>query len=201
MLVHQQVLALGLERDSAAQEFVQHTAQRVQVGLRGDAATAGLLGCHVLVRADGTAGGGQFGDVSAQDRSDAEVEHLHGAIACDEDVAGLEVAVDHRDVVRVRQDGRDLRGDGDRPADRQGSPGAQTGGQGHAVDQLHHQEQPFVRGVEHRVVHLRHARVLDAGGDAGLAAEALGELLGQLGEVTDACRMSFTATGRSSTAS
>ena len=34
--------------------------------------------------------------------------------------------------------------------------------------------------IQHRVVDLRHAGVLDARGDAGLALEPLGELLGQL---------------------
>ncbi|KAF0651360.1 hypothetical protein K701_02335 [Streptomyces fradiae ATCC 10745 = DSM 40063] len=65
-------------------------------------------------------------------------------------------------------------------AHRQGPAGVEVGGQRHAVDEFHHREQPLVRGVEHRVVHLRHAGVLDARGDAGLAAEALGELLGRL---------------------
>jgi hypothetical protein len=157
-----------------------HTAERVQIGLRGDASAADLLGRHVLVGADGAAGGGQLRDVGAQNRRDAEVEDLHGAVTGDEDVARLEVPVDDRHVVRVRQHGRDLGGDGGRPADRQRPAGGEVGGQRYAVDELHHQEQPLVRRVEHRVVHLRHAGVLDARGDAGLAAEALGELLGQL---------------------
>lgn len=159
---------------------MQHTAQRIQIGLRGDASAADLLGRHVLVGADGAAGRGQLGDVGAQNRRDTEVEDLHCAVASDEDVARLEVPVDHRHVVRVRQHGRDLRADGGRPADRQRPVGVEVGGQRYAVDELHHQEQPLVRRVEHRVVHLRHAGVLDARGDAGLATETFGELLSQL---------------------
>lgn len=51
---------------------------------------------------------------------------------------------------------------------------------GDAVDQLHDEEEPLEGVIEHRVEHLRHAGMLDARGDAGLAFEPLGELLGQL---------------------
>lgn len=87
------------------------------------------------------------------------------------------IAGDH---VGVREDGRHLGGDGRRPGQREGTAGPDVRGQGYPVDQFHDEEQPLQRVVEHRVVHLRHARVLDPGGDPRLAPEPLGELLGEL---------------------
>ncbi len=88
--------------------------------------------------------------------------------------------MDHRHVVGVRQHGGDLRGDRHGPADGQRAIGVDVRGQGDAVDELHDEEEPLEGVVQHRVVDLRHAGVLDARGDAGLALEPLGELLGQL---------------------
>lgn len=176
VLVHHHVLAVRREQQASAEQFVQHTAERVQVGLRSGPPAAHLLGRHVLVGADGGAGRGQLRDIGPQDRRDPEVEDLHRPVAGDQDVAGFEVAVDDRYLVRVRQYGGDLGRHRHRPTDRKQPIRVDVRGQGHPVHQLHDQEQPLVRVVEHRVVHLRHAGVLDPRGDTGLTAEAPGEL-------------------------
>ena len=93
-------------RVDAAERLVEHEAERVEVRGRGRAAALGLLGRHVGERADDVAGRGQR--VVAGDAGDAEVGQLGddarrlGRLG-DQDVAGLDVAVDDAARVRVRE--------------------------------------------------------------------------------------------------
>ena len=63
----------------------------------------------------------------AGDLGEAEVEDLHRAVGMDEDVLGLEVAVDDAARVRGGEAARDLRRPGERPAAGHRAAGEQVG--------------------------------------------------------------------------
>ena len=96
--------------------LVHDRAERVDVAARVGGATGGLLGRHVLGRAHRHAGAGQPAlarGLGLGRLRDAEVEHLDdvgGAVARDqEDVLGLEIAVDDALAVRGGERAADLR--------------------------------------------------------------------------------------------
>src|SRR5690606_8408113 len=157
-------------------------AEGVKVALRGHLGCVDLFGGHVSACAQRAPRCRDLGDVTAKDRGDPEVEDLDGAVIGQQDVVGLQVAVDDRDRVRVGQDGGDLRADRGGPGDRQRVAPVDVDPQVLALDVLHHQVEA-VRGigVQDRVVHLRDAVVLDAGGDARLATEPFGQVGDVLG--------------------
>ena len=89
-------------RRMARQHLVQHAAERVDVGARGDLLLGGrLLGAHVVRRAERQAGlGHPPAGRRAHRQRDAEVGD-HRPAVLQQDVLGLDVAVDHAVAVRV----------------------------------------------------------------------------------------------------
>ena len=147
------------------------------MSLRGSTgAPAGLLGREVGGGAHDRAGLGQVlvGRV-AERPGDAEVGHLHAAVAGDEHVAGLDVAVDHAVAVGEAEGGGDVGGDLGGAVGVQPALVAQHLGQRVALDVLHHDEVGAVGLAP--VEHADDVRVLQVGGRLRLAAEPLDEAL------------------------
>jgi hypothetical protein len=104
-----------------------------------------LLGRHVVRRPDDRAGRG-LGQAAGvgQELGDAEVEELHPlagdhlGIRDQEDVVGLEVAVDDAGAMGGAQRGRDLPRHHQRRVQGQASDPGQPGRQRLALEQLHH---------------------------------------------------------------
>ena len=96
----------------ARERFVEHTAEAVGVGPAVEFPLArGLLRAHVSGGAEGEAGLGQpVGPRVAERPGDPEVGD-DGIVAIEEDVLGLDVAVDDVLPVGVSEAGRDPRGD------------------------------------------------------------------------------------------
>ena len=170
--------ARAAERRPAGQHLVQHDAERVEVGARVDLAPQRLLGRHVLAGAEHAAGLGQAGLL--QRAGDPEVGHADPAVVADQDVAGLQVAVDAAAGVgggeAVRDLDRDREGIGDRDHALLPEPLPQIG----AVDQLEHEVRPAVHLAP--VEQLDGVRVRDPLEHARLAIEAR-ERLGRVGGV------------------
>ena len=104
------------ERRPAGQHLVQDDAEGVEVRARVDLAPQRLLGRHVLAGAEHAAG---LGQARLLERAgDAEVGHADAPVVADQDVAGLQVAVDAAAGVgggeAVRDLDRDRQGVGDR---------------------------------------------------------------------------------------
>ena len=106
---------LGLERDPAGERLVEDHADRVEVGGGGRLEALGLLGREVLGGAEHRAG---LGDLRGAGAGDAEVGDPRAALAVDEHVLRLEVAVDDPALVRELAPARIWRIDLDRLADR-----------------------------------------------------------------------------------
>src|SRR5690606_32057846 len=89
-------------RVAARQELVQDEAEAVDVRRHADGLAAHLLRRGVPGREDVRAGRGQRRVAVGilQQLGDAEVEQLHAALAGDEHVRGLDVAVHHEIAVR-----------------------------------------------------------------------------------------------------
>ncbi len=173
---------LALEGLDAGRHLVHHHAEREEVAALVDGLAAGVLGRHVGDGADGHPGrcqGMLLGDRDV-DRGQAaavrhhlretEVHHLHLAALGDEDVAGLDVAVEDALAVRGVERVRDVDRDVDDPIDRQRA-GAEDLVQGGAVDQLHHDEAAAVMLAD--VVERADVGVVQRRGGARLALEAL----------------------------
>ena len=100
-----------------AEQLVQDDAEREDIGAPVERLAAELLGRHVRDLALERSGAGRARAVGRF--GDAEVDHLRGAVAVDEDVVGRDVAVDQAErlsvavaqIVRVLQTGRGLRDD------------------------------------------------------------------------------------------
>ena len=92
------------ERRLAGQHLVQHAAERVHIGSAVDVAVARrLLGTHVGDRPHGHAGLGDLVARRAGHRAgDAEVSH-DGVGPLEQDVLGLDVAMDDAMLVRVAE--------------------------------------------------------------------------------------------------
>ena len=96
-------------RGPAGQHLVQDDSQGVDVGARVDAAgIVDLLGRGVGDRAEHRPVAGEALVGLLARGGDAEVRELHVALAGDQDVARLDVAVDHAALMRVAQGFRDL---------------------------------------------------------------------------------------------
>ena len=128
----QLVRRAGTERIRAGQGLVDHHADGPHVGRGGRSRTLAGLGRHVRERAEHAVVDGRVGLV---ERGDAEVEHAHGAVAAEQDVRGLHVAVHDAVLVRMRETGAD--GGGDAQERRVAElPLAQRAGEVHALDDV-----------------------------------------------------------------
>jgi hypothetical protein len=110
-------LVLAVEGDVAGEHLEEHDAQRVEVALRIDVLAQRLLGRDVVGRAEHAPVGGEA--LLGQRARDPEVGDLGRALLVDEDVLGLDVAVDDAVVVGGAQGAGDLDRVGHRLADRQ----------------------------------------------------------------------------------
>ena len=81
---------LGVERQRAGEQLVEHDPDRVEVGARVDRVALRLLGREVLRRAHDRAGLGHVGGAGARD---PEVGDLRAPLVVDDHVVGLDVAV------------------------------------------------------------------------------------------------------------
>ena len=104
---------------------------------------------------------------------DAEVGEQHPAVGGDEDVAGLDVAVDEAGVVGGVEGRRDARADVDRQLGAEPGLHVEQLAQALAVDELH--DDGLAALVLEHVVDGDDVRVGQAGDGDGLAAEALGD--------------------------
>ena len=191
--VHHPVHHLGQratgEGRLSAQHLVDDGPQGEDVGASVELGVppGGLLGGHVLRRSheDRVLGAQRVG---AADLGDAEVEHLHpgGGVllgAAEEDVVGLEVAVDDAGAVRGLERRAHLAGDGQRLVERDPALG-EASGQGLPHQVLQHDVRlPGGKGVE--VQHLDDVGMPEARGDLRLPAEALEHLVAAGGGVEE----------------
>ena len=74
-----------------------HGPQRVQVAVLAGPFSLGLFGRHVLGGADDSAGHGQA--IAGEDLGDAEIGQLDDSLGSDQQVGGLQVAVNDAGVV------------------------------------------------------------------------------------------------------
>ena len=171
----------------AGEHFVQHHTERVDVGSRIYLALAGgLLGTHVGRCADHDPGFGEpfAGRRLPQGPSDAEIGHHRLAIA-EQDVLGLDVAVNHTVAVGIVEGEPYLAGDSQGVLDRELPLPRETLPQRFALDEWH--SEPELRAVLRTgvglagVVHRDDMRVLEPRRELDLPEEALGaQRVGQL---------------------
>ena len=170
------LLAIG-ERRLPGDRLVHDAAEGVDVGAGVDAVAADLLRRHVVERADEGAGAGQRPRIGplVEPLGQAEVGQV-GAIAgipFDENVAGLDVAMDQPSGMGDVERRCDLLDDRDRPIRRQRAAGDQHPPQIRSVDEVHGHEQQAV--LLAGVVDRDDVRVAQRDGDPRLGTEALAE--------------------------
>ena len=150
-------------------------AEAVDVGAGVDRAAADLLGRHRHRRADQLARGGELGGVGRGQLGDAEVDQdrarAAGAVGREEDVGGLDVAVDDGLGVGRRQRARHRRDDRQRVGHGQPAAGRQRPAEVGAGEELHRQVRAAVVDGAPRD-QLDDVGVLDPHHDLGLAEEA-----------------------------
>jgi hypothetical protein len=171
------------ERRPPGDQLVEDDTQRVHVRAGVRAPAPGLLGRHVGGRPDPLAGARQPLALVVDEARQAEVQQLDDGpstvrAAREEDVGGLQVAVDDALAVRERQRVADRFRDASQPGHVHRTAGlAGSGGhvrQARALEQLHDEVRPDVRLLA-EVGHLDDVRVAQAAGRAGLALEAAGD--------------------------
>ena len=162
-------LVLAVEGDVAGEHLEQHDAEAVDVGLAVDVVAERLLGGDVVGGAEDAALGGQA--LLVERAGDAEVGDLGGALLVDQDVLGLDVAVDDVAGVGGAEGAGDLDRVGDRLVDGQAAHAADAVLQRLALDVLEDDVRPAVllAGVDDA----DDVRVGELGDRARLAAEAL----------------------------
>ncbi|MCY1008945.1 hypothetical protein OV079_25985 [Nannocystis pusilla] len=174
---------LAGERPLAVQRLVERHAQAELVGQRVGRAAAELLRRHVRRRPEQDARGragrlrprqrdlvGVLVVVLVAEADQAEVDHADPAVAADQDVVGLDVAVDEAGRVRRRQAARRL---GEHRRDLAPAPTLlrEPCPKGHAGDELHGDE--HLVAVEADLVDLDHVRVRQLGQRLGLAQQPI----------------------------
>ena len=123
------LLGLAQVRRLAGERVEQHAAQRVDVGARVDALAADLLGRDVAERPDPLARAAQPG-ARAQALGQPEVREVRVVAGAEQDVGGLDVAVDQAARVRGVERAADLVDDARRAPGLDGSLGADRRGAG-----------------------------------------------------------------------
>ena len=169
-------LAFAIERPLAGEQLKQHAAERVDVGPAVERGALDLLRRHVVDRSDKAALAGQAADRRhvAGEAEVADVRVLAAVrVVRDEDVPGLDVAMDEPAAVSVVECARDLRDDRDRACRVEPSVAPQEVAKVGPVDVCHREvEQPVrLAGAERP----RDVRVVEVSGNPRLAQEALAE--------------------------
>ncbi len=162
----------ALERDAAGDHLEQDGPHGVDVDPVVDVLALGLLGGHVLRRADDDPRPGHAAGVERP--GDAEVHDLGVALAVDHDVLGLEVAVDDAEAVGLDEALEDLAGQVEGLGLVEVARAADEALQVLARDVFHGDvdRQPFLADV----VHPADVPVGDLAGQLDLVAEALDDL-------------------------
>ena len=127
------------------QHLVQQRAQTVEVDARANLLPGELLRRHVAQRAHDHSSLGRSLQRLAQQPRDAEVDEPGVAIGPDQDVPGLDVAVDHAARVSVVQGLRDLCADLGSGPRLQRSLALQERGERLTIHQLEHDRGPIAR--------------------------------------------------------
>ena len=94
--------------ETASEEFKQNQSQRIHIRGRGDGLAAELLGAGVLQCHDAHARGHAHGageHVRVEDFGNPEIEQLGDTFRGYENIAGLEVAMNHQMLMRVMNGG------------------------------------------------------------------------------------------------
>ena len=165
------------ERRLAGQHLVEHRGERVEVGSAVYLFVVRLLRAHVEGRADLGSGAGET-VVGAERAGDAEVAHQGRAIAGEEDVLGLHVAVHHALLVRVLQGAGGLGRDAERLFDRELALAVQPVVERLSIHERHREPELLhtrVRGAHDAgVEHGQDEGMLELGGELDLALEPFG---------------------------
>ena len=171
-------LCVRLEGRLSGEHLVEHDPERVDVGLAGDLAPERLFGRHVVRRAEHAAGGGEA--LGLQRAGDAEVGDLGAAVAVDQDVLRLHVAMDELVLVGALERAADLDRVCHRLGHRQAPEPADALLQRLALHVL--EDDVGIPVVLAGVDHGHDVRVVELRDRPGLAAEAL-ELVGIVRDV------------------
>ena len=129
---------VGGERHLTGDRLDQRQGQRVDVGLAVDGLAPGLLGRGVAGRAEHDAGGlgpRRLGEGPGQ----AEVGDAQPAVLAEQEVGGLDVAVDEAPAVGVVEAAGRLEADQQRLRRRQRRPRSSIGAQAAAAEVLEHE--------------------------------------------------------------
>ncbi len=154
--------------EAAGEHLEEDDAGGVEVGALVDRLAERLLGGEVLERADGGLGGGDPGVVALEVEGEAEVGELDGAVVGEQDVAGLDVAVDDADAVQRGEAAEDLGGKRHGLLDRQ-RPFGHSVAQRAAGDRLERDEDGRTRALD--VENADDVGVGEIAGDADLALQ------------------------------
>jgi hypothetical protein len=158
---------VGHRRHGAGHGLREHDRERVQVGAAVEGRAGGLLGRRVARRADHRTRRlrpARFRQRPCQ----AEVGDAHDAVLVEQEVGGLDVAVDEAAGVRVLERGRDLAPDVGRLRRRAAGTGVEEAAQAAPLEQLEDHERDLVVAP---VVDRHDVGVVQGRGDLGLGAE------------------------------
>ncbi len=156
-------------RAPSGQHLEQDDTQAVEIASCVHLVAQDLLGREVLKRADNCIMEGGARLVRRQRQGEPKVAELHISFGRQEDVPGLDVAVDDRTLVEDGEAFEDLRSDPDRLADRERAF-AEAAVERPSFDHLHGEEYRVVRGGDVEDPHQPIAR--HVAGDFDLPAQA-----------------------------
>ena len=159
------------ERHPAGQHVEEHRAERVDVGAHADLLAADLLGGDVVHGAQQPAGAAVV--EAAEPHAEPEVGQVDVAPRVEQDVGGLDVAVDEAARVRGVERRGHLGDDRRRALGLEPAFAAQHGAQVLALDVAHDLEQHAV--LLARVMDRDHVRMVERRGDLRLRHEAAAE--------------------------
>ena len=161
------------ERHPTGEAFVEHEAERVDVGATVEAFAADLFGRQVLGGAHHHVVAGEVFVAGVEPFRDPEVGEQDAPVGGDEDVAGFDVAVHEAAAVRLVECARDRGADVDREFGAESLLRVEQLAEALAVDELHHDGLASV--VDDDVVDGDDVGVAQSGDRDRLAPEPLGD--------------------------